>query len=109
MPDRPRKAPFANPFYTLLLVASTAFVLTALGYTVSLFVLEQAHSVPKPGPRSASLALADWLDRNGATALAAELAVMIVTGLLAMATDRYFMRSGRPEQTAPKSSKDGRQ
>lgn len=88
MADRPRKALFPNPFYLLLITASTVFVLTALGYLVSPNVQQQAAHRPGAGP--ASLALADWLDRNAPTALAVEFAVMLVAGLLAMATDRWF-------------------
>ncbi len=93
MTDRPRKRLFPNPFYVLLLAASTLFVLTALGYLISPTVQEQA------GP---GRALAAWLDRRGPLALGSEVAVMIASGLLAMATDRWF--PARPE---PKGSPTG--
>jgi hypothetical protein len=99
MPERPRKAPFANPFYALLLVASTAFVFTALGYTVSLFVLDISLKPAQGGPAPASRAVANWLDRHGPTALACEFFVMFVAALLAMGTDRHF--SPKPNRKAP--------
>jgi len=91
MADRPRKALFPNPFYVLLLVASTVFTVTVFAYLIGPS-LEQRALDPslggKPGP--GSLALAAWLDRHGPYVLAAEFAVMLVSGILAMLTDRWF-------------------
>ncbi|MBV8556395.1 MAG: hypothetical protein JO116_12600 [Planctomycetaceae bacterium] len=84
MTDHPRKALFPNPFYVILLVSSTMFVMTALGYLISPAVAD------RPGARTGSLALAAWLDRHGPGALAVELIVMLVSALLSMATDRWF-------------------
>jgi hypothetical protein len=100
MPERPRKAPFANPFYALLLVASTAFVFTALGYTISLFVIDQALKQAQGGPGPASRAVANWLDRHGPAALAGEFLIMFGSAILAMATDRHF--SPKPTRKEPK-------
>ena len=71
-----------NPFYVLLLAVSTLVVVTALAYLVSPSVLARA-------PRGGSPA-AEWLDRHGPLALGIEFAVMLVSGILAMATDRLF-------------------
>jgi hypothetical protein len=90
MPQRPRKTTFANPFFTVLLLASTVFVLTALGYYISLVVHDQAVRNPQQGPGAPSRALADWFDRRGPVALAAEFVVMLLASILAMATDRRF-------------------
>src|SRR4051812_7052936 len=96
MPDRPRKAP--NPFYVLLLVASTAFVVTALGYLVGPTIHRLSLENPTGGPGPTSRALADWLDRRGPTALGVEFLVMLVSGVLAMLADRWSgpRPTGRP-------------
>ena len=85
-----KKPALANPFYVGLMVASTLFVLTALGYLV-------APNVIAPGPvrrGETSRAFATWLDRRGPLILGIEFVVMLVTGVLAMATDDWF--SGEP-------------
>lgn len=74
---------FPNPFYVLLLAASTLFVVTVFGYLISPTMRQQAG-------KEGSTSLADWIDRNGPLALGGEIAVMIASGLLAMATDRWF-------------------
>src|SRR4051812_16798220 len=88
MADRPPKPLFPNPFYVVLLVTSTLFVITALAYVVSPWVGADAaggRQAVKPG--AASRALADWLDRRGPLVLGVEFVLMLVFGLLAMATD----------------------
>ena len=88
-----RKKPvFANPFYVGLMVASTLFVLTALGYLV-------APNVIAPGPvqrGETSRAFAIWLDRHGPVILGIEFLVMLVTGVLAMVTDDWFSGVAKP-------------
>jgi hypothetical protein len=95
--DRPHRALSPNPFYALLLVASTVFTVTVFAYLIGPSIEQRAldraqgkagAGAEKPGPRS--LALAAWLDRNGPRVLAIEIGVMVVSGLLAMATDRWF-------------------
>jgi NhaP-type Na+/H+ or K+/H+ antiporter len=98
MTEQPRKLEvFANPFFVVLLGASILFVLTVLGYWVSLSVLQPEVD---RGPRgAASLALATWLDRNGPLALAVEFIVMLVSGIVAMATDHWFSpRRGKTKE-----------
>jgi hypothetical protein len=90
MADRARKAPFPNPFYVVLLLASAAFLVTTFGYLASPFIQQRAQARAGGGPSPASLALANWLDRTGPTALAVEVGAMVVFGVLAMATDRWF-------------------
>ncbi len=87
-----RKNPvFANPFYVGLMVVSTLFVVTVLGYLVAPDVISQG-----PEQRSeTSRAFAHWLDRHGPVILGIEFLVMLVTGVLAMATDDWF--SGQPD------------
>jgi hypothetical protein len=88
-PGRARKPLFPNPFYVVLLVASTVFVLTALLYCISPMVVQRGmRGGPKPG--SASVALVRWLDRRGPITLGIEFLVMLASGSLAMATDNWF-------------------
>src|SRR5262245_34943154 len=83
-----RREDFGNSFFVILLGTSTLFVLTILGYLVSPYVLAPNPARRQPG--AGSLALADWLDRHGPLTLGVELVVMLVAGILAMATDRWF-------------------
>jgi hypothetical protein len=91
MTDRLRKALFPNPFYLILLVASSVFTVTALAYLIGPSIEQRAldhKGAGRPGP--GSLALTAWLDRNGPIVLAVEIGLMFVSGVLAMATDRWF-------------------
>ena len=91
---RPKaKKLFPNPFYVLLLLSSTLFVMTTLGYLIGPTVREHAKS----GTPSAGLT--DWLDRRGPAALGVEFVVMFVSAFLAMATDHLFPE--RPARTKP--------
>ena len=99
MTEPPRKKLFPNPFYVLLLAASTLFVLTVLAYLVIATVLQQPAGRPA-GPRWAS-DLAGWVDRRGPLALAAEFVVMLASGLLAMATDRWFSPTTAKKNATP--------
>jgi hypothetical protein len=96
MPTRGRSRP--NPFYILLLVASTLFVVTALGYTVSPYVLDRPSGRPAG---EGSEALARWLDRRGPLALGVECVAMVLTGILAMATDPWFSGAARSPAGPP--------
>jgi hypothetical protein len=86
----PARKAKANPFYVLLMVVSTLFVITALGYLVGPYVERQAVDNPGAGPTAGSRALAAWFDRKGVVALAIEFAAMLALSVLAMSTDRYF-------------------
>lgn len=104
MPARPGRFAVPNPFYVLLLVVSTVFVVTALGYLIGPFAAQRAIDRPD-ATRPGLGALNDWFERRGPTALGVEIAVMIVVGLLAMATDRLFgagpRRDGRGGADGP--------
>lgn len=91
-----QKKLFPNPFYLLLLVASTLFVLTALGYLVAPSLAPAAGAGARE--RGVSEALASWLDRRGPWLIAIEVTAMIVTGFLSMLTDRWFPE--RPDSTS---------
>src|SRR2546428_112766 len=75
-----------NPFYFLLLLASFAFVLTALGYAV-VPVLEK--KAIEAGEQSAVSGLSKILEKDGGTWLLYEVGAMILFGLLSMGLDRY--------------------
>jgi hypothetical protein len=75
-----------NPFYFLLLLASLAFVLTALAYAIVPVLEEKAKEageVPPPSP------FRDALRAGGWKWLLCEVAAMIVLGLASMALDRW--------------------
>jgi hypothetical protein len=93
MPEpAPRKPLYPNPFYVLVVLAGTAFVITTLGWLVAPMIQQKAMKAA-PGasaPGAGSLAMATWLDRWAVTALTVEIVVLIVASLLAMAVDRWF-------------------
>jgi hypothetical protein len=89
---------FANPFFVVMMAVSVVFVLTVLAYLISPAVLEANPAKPPPSARS--LALAAWVDRNAPWVLAAEFAIMLVTGVVAMVTDPYFTPSSKPKPPA---------
>jgi hypothetical protein len=94
----PKKPLYPNPFYVLVVLAGTAFVITTLGWLVAPMIQQQAHKVAEGGaaPSPGSLAMAAWIDRWAVTALTIEVVVMVVAGVLAMAVDRWFpSKAGR--------------
>jgi hypothetical protein len=89
---------FANPFFVVLMIASVIFVLTVLAYLIGPSVLEPDPA--KPPPTASSRAMAEWVDRNAPWLLAVEIAIMVVTGVLAMLTDRWFSPRKKPQSPA---------
>jgi hypothetical protein len=85
-----------NPFYTLLLAVSFLFVITALAWTIVPLIEDKARAEGKPLEPSD---LRTALRVHGGTALLAELAAMIVLGLLSMGLDR--LRRLQKERSAP--------
>jgi hypothetical protein len=75
-----------NPFYFLLLVASLAFVLTALAYAVVPILEEKALTAGQALPPSP---FRDSLHKDGWKWLLYEVAAMIVFGLASMGLDRW--------------------
>jgi hypothetical protein len=97
MTEQPRRREvFSNPFFVILLIASTLFVLTVLAYLVSPYVIAPRPGRPPTGEGSIALAL--WLDAHAPMALGVEFAVMLAMGILAMATDRWFSPRWRSRQ-----------
>jgi hypothetical protein len=93
-----RREVFANPFFVVLMAISVVFVITVLGYLISPSVLEQVPGNPAPGAGSREAAA--WLDRNAPWVLAVEIAIMLLTGVLAMATDSWFSPRAKPKPPA---------
>ncbi len=104
MAAAPSRKPRPNPFYVLLMVVSTLFVVTALGYLVGPYVEIRAKSNPLAASNTASRALAGWFDRKGVWALMIEFGIMLVLGVLAMATDRHFQPPSPPKPPGPDPS-----
>lgn len=85
-----RKNPvLANPFFVALMLVSTCFVVTALGYSIVPYVFEHEAGANRPGT---SVALAGWLDRNGPMVLGIEFVAMFLTGVAAMLTEDWFTK-----------------
>jgi hypothetical protein len=78
-------------------LTSTLFVFTVLAYLVSPYVLAPKQEQRPQG--AGSLALAAWLDRNAPQALGLEFIVMLLTGIIAIATDRWFSGRTRPTKS----------
>lgn len=74
-----------NPLNALLLLASLLFVVTALAWAIIPTVEEKARAEGNPLPASEAR---NYLRENGGTWLLAEVAAMIVFGLLSMGLDR---------------------
>lgn len=80
-PSEPR-----NPFYVLLMVASLAFVATALAFAVVPVLEEKAIAMGEDPPPSP---FRDALRRDGGTWLIAEVVAMIAFGMASMVLDRW--------------------
>ena len=91
-----RREILANPFFVILLGTSTLFVITVLAYLVSPYVL--APNPARPPRSQSSVALALWFDGNGPRVLGIEIVVMLLAGILAMATDPWFAPRSRPRK-----------
>lgn len=82
MPDREPR----NTFYLLLLIASLAFIVTALAYAIVPVLEEKARDMGQEPPDSP---FRDALRTDGWKWLLVQVAVMIVFGLLSMGLDRW--------------------
>jgi hypothetical protein len=85
-----------NPFYILLVVAGTLFTVTACAYGV--MAVRHLHAADRLRPglaRQATLTEPDigfmqLMDEHGGRLMLVELAILGVTSLAAMGTDRYW-------------------
>src|SRR4051812_50042954 len=84
-----------NPFYVMLLIASLAFVATALAYAVVPVLEQKARDMDQDPPPSP---FRDALRVDGWKWLLVEVALMIVCGLASMGLDRW--RRYRAESAA---------
>ena len=93
-----RREILSNPFFVILLSTSALFVLTVMGYLVSPYVLVPGPVAQQPGP--GSIEMAEWFDRNGPMTLGVEFVVMLLAGVLAMATDSWFSSRAKSKEHA---------
>jgi hypothetical protein len=84
-----------NPFYVLLLAVGVLFLVTASAFFVMTLRASQAQSVVEAGPDHPLMAL---MQRHGVRLMLAEAAVLLVATVLAMATDRYWIRRAEREK-----------
>jgi hypothetical protein len=90
-----RSQKFANPFYSLLLVAGIAFALTATAYGVMAFRERNAYaplSTESAVAANVEHPLLTWMSQYGETALMAELAILAVCTFAAIGTDDYWQQ-----------------
>jgi hypothetical protein len=94
----PQKRSAFNPFYALLVALGIAFALTACAYSVMTL-----RAVRPPADEEVSGgALLEFLDQQGGRLMAAELALLAVASVGAIATDRYWMQRAYDEHQAKK-------
>ena len=77
---------YRNPFYALLIVAGTLFVVTAFAYGFMAF--QSLHASPADIARHQGHPLWSWLQAYGTTAVLTELAVLGALCFAAMGTDK---------------------
>ena len=77
-----------NPFYVLLILAGTAFLVTALAYGVMMV----RTSRPAAGAVQSNPAILKFMKQNGGTLLMIELAALGVFTVAAIGTDDYWER-----------------
>jgi hypothetical protein len=95
-PTEPR-----NPFYVLLLISGLVFVATVMAYAVVPMIEEKAKDAgqnPPPSP------FRDALRQDGWKWVLAELAALVVLGLLSMGLDRYRRWKQERENSLEKST-----
>ena len=94
----PRKKPF-NPFYVVLVLAGVAFGLTALGY----FIMAAMATYDPVGSRQAmdrEGGLLAVMNRFGVKMMIIELIVLAVATVMAIGTDRIWVRLFESRQAA---------
>jgi hypothetical protein len=91
--DMRRSNKFANPFYSLLLMAGIAFALTATAYGVMAF--REARPMPQgavtvPDEKATEHPLMAWMSQHGEAAMLTELGFLAVFVFGAIGTDGYW-------------------
>ena len=101
----PSKKKAKNPFYTLLVLAGSAFGLTAFAYFI---MAAMATYDPARSMRSmeADRGLFPFMDRYGKTLMIVELSVLGVATFLAIVTDGFWTRRANPEEVAGTNGTD---
>jgi hypothetical protein len=88
----PRSKKFANPFYSLLLVAGIAFALTATAYGVMAFREARPAAAEALQATTVEHPLMNWMSRHGESALVIELVALAIFTFGAIGTDDYWQR-----------------
>ena len=84
-------SPFANPFYLLLVVAGVMFFVTAFAYGV--MAVRQLHDSPAVASTDSDRTFVEIMDRHGPGVMVAELIVLSMATVAAIATDGYWSRT----------------
>lgn len=101
-----------NPFYVLLMVAGTAFALTACAYGVMAVKMLDPAQVAQEG--DSSRFFVETMDRHGLWIMLVELAVIAVCTVAAIASDGFWSRRAKarraesPDLSAAASSGEER-
>ena len=89
----PRSAKSFNPFYAMLVLVGTAFVVTACAYTVMCYVTLQGPGAAGEGATAgAEHGLFVWMSRYGTTALVTEVVLLGLLTAGAIGTDEFWQR-----------------
>jgi len=94
----PRKKP-VNPFYIVLVLSGLAFGLTALGYFImaARATYDPVSSLEEMDRAGGLMAV---MDRYGVQMMIVELIVLAVATVLAIGTDRFWVRLHESRQAA---------
>jgi len=101
----------SNPFYVLLVVIGIAFTVTASAYFVMTLRGTNASRLLGEGsptdPLNTKSALVDFMDRDGAKLLTAELVLLALATCGAMGTDSWWSTGDTPRgDVAQKQGKE---
>ena len=88
-----------NPFYALLLLAGTAFLVTALAYGVMTVRLSR----PGGGAADSNPALMQFMRQRGGTLLLVELAALGILTVAAIGTDGFWERRAADKDAKEKT------
>lgn len=86
-----KKAAISNPFYAVLVIVGTVFVITACAYGMMAF---RAVAPQMPGDNPQQHPLLHFMDVYGSRLLMIEIAVLALATFAAIGTDDYWARRG---------------